>query len=89
MHPIPKKYGYSCQSECSRTNGKLVLCGIYPRRTLIRTQVLLYMDHYFCGWTGKQADKQLRIFDCCQSEGPCFEMTIHSNILVMYYVLPF
>ncbi len=28
------KYGYSCQSECSRTNGKLVSCGIYPRRTL-------------------------------------------------------
>ncbi len=28
------KYGYSCQSECSWTNGKLVSCCIYPRRTL-------------------------------------------------------
>ncbi len=33
--PLPVlKYGYSCQSECSQTNGKLVSCGIYPRRTL-------------------------------------------------------
>ncbi len=34
------KYGYSCQLECAQTNVKLVSCGIYPRRTLIKFNIL-------------------------------------------------
>ena len=45
------KIWYPCWSECSQTNGKLVSCGIYPRRTL-NLQHVLWFQIYHAGLYG-------------------------------------